>query len=88
MKPAPEVREATIKQLGERFALLARKLGDKPYLLGDYSIADAYAFVTLRWAQTFEVDLTAAPQLEAYFKRMLARPAVQRALAEEGLPTA
>ena len=87
-KPAPEVREAAIKHLAGRFALLEHKLDDKPYLLGDYSIADAYAFVTMRWARHFGIDLSGAPKLEAYFQRMLARPAVRQALEEEGLPAA
>jgi glutathione S-transferase len=87
-KPAPEVRETTVKHLVGRFELLAGKLGDKPYLLGDFSIADAYAFVMLTWARRLDVDLASLPTLQAYFRRVLARPAVQTALREEGLPTA
>jgi glutathione S-transferase len=86
-EPTPEVRETTVKHLLSRFALLAGKLGDKPYLLGEFSIADAYAFVTLAWARRLDVDLSALPALQAYFQRVLARPAVQAALKEEGLPT-
>jgi glutathione S-transferase len=87
-KPAPDVREQLMKQVLNRLALLQGKLGDKPYLMGDrFSIADAYAYVILNWAHNFKIDLSGLPSLQAYFERMRARPAVQRALEEEGLPT-
>lgn len=86
-KPADEVRDATIKTLQARYALLAGKLGDKDYLLGAFTIADAYGFVVLNWARRFQIDLSAYPKLQTYFQRVLARPAVQQALQEEGLPT-
>lgn len=85
-KPSEEIRAAQHKLLQNRYALLEAKLGDQPYLLGDFSVADAYAFVVLRWAKGFNVDLSGAPKLEPYFQRMLARPAVQSALKQEGLP--
>ena len=60
-----------------------------PYLAGErFSIADAYAYVILNWARRFELDLSSLPKLEAYFERVRARPAVQHALREEGLPAA
>lgn len=86
-KPSDDVRDATIKNLQTRYALLAGKLGDKDYLLGAFTIADAYAFVVLNWARKFQIDLSAQPTLQTYFQRVLARPAVQLALQEEGLPT-
>ena len=86
-KPSDEAREATHKLLQNRWGLFSQKLGDKPYVLGDFSVADAYAFTVLRWARGFKVDLSAYPKLEDYFQRVQARPAVQQALTEEGLPT-
>lgn len=87
-KPNDEVRAATTKNVLSRFELLEGKLGDKPYLNGDqFTIADAYAFVMMTWARKFEIDLSERPKLQDYFKRVIARPAVQQALKEEGLPT-
>jgi glutathione S-transferase len=86
-KPVEATRAAMVEQLANRFALLERKLGDKPYLLGDFSVADAYAFVMFTWARKFEIDLTGLPRLKTYFQRVMARPAVQQTLQEEGLPT-
>lgn len=54
------------------------------YLFGEnFTVADAYLFVMLRWAKRFEVPLT--PALLGYFDRVVERPALRRALAEEGL---
>lgn len=46
---------------------------------------DAYLFVILRWARTMHLDLSAMPRLVAFKARMESRPAVQKALKEEGL---
>jgi len=87
--PPADQREGMIKQIQNRFELLQQKLGDKPYLMGErFSVADAYAFVMLNWARNFQIDIAAYPKLDAYFKRVIARPGVQQALTEEGLPTA
>jgi glutathione S-transferase len=87
-KPAPEVRAAIVQSMRKALALLDGKLGDKQYLVGDhFTIADAYAFVVLRWARRFQVDLSSLPRLTAYFEHLLARPSVRKALEEEGLPT-
>lgn len=85
--PNDEVRAATIKNVLSRFELLEGKLGDKPYLNGDaFTIVDAYAFVMMMWARKFSIDLSARTKLTAYFQRVLARPGVQQALTQEGLP--
>jgi glutathione S-transferase len=86
-KPSAEQREAVVNHVRNRLALLERKLGDKDYLLGAFSIADAYAFVMLTWARKFEITFSDLPRLKAYFARVIARPAVRQALEEEGLPT-
>ena len=49
-----------------------------------YSVADAALFFVEYWA-TRRSGLTLPPALDAHLKAMLARPAVQRALAQEGL---
>jgi glutathione S-transferase len=86
--PPQDVWDAQVKLILSRFKLLDAKLGDKPYLAGDnFSVADAYAFVMFTWARKFSIDLSGFPRLTAYFQRMLARPAIQQTLTEEGLPT-
>jgi glutathione S-transferase len=56
------------------------------WVLGErYSIADAYLFTLARWLEGDGVDLAKLPRVAAHRERMQARPAVQRALAAEGL---
>jgi len=50
-----------------------------------FSAPDAYLFVILRWAKSMHLDLSTMPRLLAFKARMEARPAVQKALAAEGL---
>jgi glutathione S-transferase len=57
-----------------------------PYLMGaDFSVADAYLFVCLNWTQFLKFDLSPWPVLTDLMRRVAARPAVQQALAAEGL---
>ena len=57
-----------------------------PYLLGEtFTVADGYLFNVLCWLPHVGMDLARWPQLKAYYDRVAARPAVQKALAAEGL---
>ena len=81
------VREATVKTLLAKFAELDRHLASRPYLMGDaFSVADAYAYVIMRWTAYHKVDISHLASLAAFAKRIEARPAVQKALAAEGVP--
>jgi len=56
------------------------------YLMGSaFTPADAYLFVVLRWAKNMQIDLSHLPRVTAFKTRMEARPAVQKAMQEEGL---
>ena len=60
------------------------------WLLGAaYSVADPYAWMLCRWTRGFEGQPAAParsrPAIRAWLDRMLARPAVQRVMADEGL---
>jgi glutathione S-transferase len=84
---APEAaRQQAITQLGRRFDFLSPTLGTQPWLLGDsYSVADAYLFTVLGWADYHKLDLAPWPALVEFRSRVAARPAVQQALKAEGL---
>jgi glutathione S-transferase len=86
--PNPE-DEAKVKDAGkgvveQGFKILAPVLGEKDYLLGAFSIVDAALFFLENWAVN-RVGMVLPPTFAAHLDRMLARPAVQRALAAEGL---
>lgn len=78
-----EVRSLFQATLFKRFAVLVKTLEYKDYLLGEYSVADAYLFVVLRWAAFHAIDLGEWPALAAFQQRVGERPAVIAALAAE-----
>jgi glutathione S-transferase len=58
----------------------------KDWFLGArYSALDPYAFVLCRWTRGFPRPARSLPHLGPYLERMLARPAVRKALATENL---
>jgi glutathione S-transferase len=68
--------------LNRRFQFIADRLGSN-YLLGDsFTVADAYFFVMLQWANMLKFELPV--QLTALAKRIGARPAALKALRAEG----
>ena len=68
------------------FAVLDDALGDKPYVAGDFSVADPVLFYVEFWADKLDIPLP--PNVLAHYRRMLKRPAVDRVLREEGYSTA
>ena len=62
---------------------LDRHFRDHEFLLEKFSVADAYLVTVLNWSQASGIDLNEWPNVLAYFKRMVKRPSVARALAEE-----
>lgn len=83
----PEVtREDRKAYLAKRYDFIEKILAKQPYLLGDhFTVADAYLFTVTRWADFVKLDLSAFPHVQAFQKRVAARPAVQAAMAAEGL---
>ena len=86
---SPNIAEAhkaeILAKIGRAFTRLEEMLGDRRYLGGEqFSIADAYAFVTTGWGEFFGMDFQAWPVLLAYRERIAARPGVQQALREQG----
>ena len=83
----PEEGELIVAQGKEFIARglprLEAMLEGKDWLAGAYSAADSALFYVCMWAGMMNIDLS--PNLSAHLARMKARPAVQRALAQEGL---
>ncbi|MDQ1829632.1 glutathione transferase GstA [Massilia scottii] len=69
-----------------RFGYVERMLDGREYLTGArFTVADAYLFTVLNWANIVKFDLSAFPLLQAFHKRVGERPLVQQALRDEGL---
>jgi len=72
-------RPGLMEFIHQRFGKLAEALGDRPWLAGDFSVADIAMATVLR--EGIESSAVAEhPKLEAYLARCLARPAFDRAL--------
>ena len=67
-------------KIASRYALVEQQLVGRDYLLGEFSLADAYLFVMVGWAAFAKTPLERFPNIRAWFERMKARPAVQEAL--------
>ncbi|SAL82276.1 glutathione S-transferase [Caballeronia choica] len=83
-KPTSDAEAVAARdKIGQRFKLIATMMkGD--YLFGnEASVADAYLFTMLLWAQ--KVGLDVPQRLADFAQRMRARPAVKLALQHEGL---
>src|SRR5258706_288759 len=65
---------------------LETALAGHDYVMGkQFTVADAYLFTMLSWADRLKFDLSGLPNLVAYKARVGARPKVQEALTKEGL---
>ncbi|MEX3935232.1 glutathione binding-like protein [Paraburkholderia phymatum] len=83
-----EVRERARDTIAVSFTDIERKLGDgREYAaLSGYSIADPMLLVLYRWGLRIDMPMqTGYPAWTALARRILSRPAVQRALNSEGL---
>jgi glutathione S-transferase len=81
-----EAKTLARQRLMGRFEYLNSRLASSPYLMGEhFTVPDAYLYTTTRWGQYVGVDLSGFAHVQAFIARMQARPAVQAALAAEGL---
>ena len=75
--------------VGECFALIEREMFEGPWVMGEtYTICDPYLFTLAQWMEGDGVDPARFPGIQDHGKRMVERPAVERALAGERRPTA
>ena len=85
--PQGEARDAAMQKLESRLDHVERYLGDgRDYWLGgDFSVADAYAFVVLSWGGHFGISYDRWPNIGRYVERIARAESVRRALQDEGL---
>ena len=83
---APAVKEAARARLEAMFDRIADQLGQGPWLLGErFSAADLFLFMLIRWGRLMPRPPRSLPPLGALAERVLARPAVRKAIEIEGL---
>lgn len=86
----PEDLKANIfmPALKNKFKIINATLENNSFLMGaEFTLPDAYLFVMLLWAKHFKIDFQDCANITPYFDSMKSRPSIQKALAEEGIPT-
>jgi GSH-dependent disulfide-bond oxidoreductase len=68
-------------EVNRLYGVLNRRLADRPYLAGDYSIADMACYPWVRNAEREPEQLETLPNLRRWLAALGARPAVKRGLA-------
>ncbi|OQM73579.1 glutathione S-transferase family protein [Manganibacter manganicus] len=68
-------------EVNRLYGVLNKRLAERDYLAGDYSIADMAAFPWTRSYENQGQKLEDFPHMKRWFDAMAARPAVQRGLA-------
>ena len=80
-----DMRVLVKNRLRRTLALISRGLEAAPYLTGEtFTAADSYLFNVASWAARFDLGTEELPGLEAFLRRIAARPSVQAALKAEG----
>ncbi len=82
-KATDEWKQVLKDNLAAKFDYLSKQLQGKDYLMGAFSVADAYLFTILGWTKYFNIDLAKWPVLASYMERVGARPAVKATLEAE-----
>lgn len=68
-------------EVNRLYGVMNRRLADRDFLAGDYSIAD---MASIGWTRSYKnqgQDLEDFPHLKRWFETVMARPAVERAVA-------
>jgi glutathione S-transferase len=79
------VRGHAKQKLAEALVEIERRLGDRRYAIGQFSVVDAYLFVFYLWSfdERIEADLPERPAYAALAAGLWARPAVRRVVDRE-----
>lgn len=78
--PIPYAIDRYTNEAKRLYNVLDKRLGEVPYLAGDYSIADMAVFPWIRPWKVQGQNLDDFPNLKRWFEAIDARPAVQRGL--------
>jgi glutathione S-transferase len=82
-----DVRNNVFKPMLEsKLKIADQYLQHRTFIMDEqFTVADAYMFVVLSWLPLFDMDIAKWPALAKHTGAVAKRPAVQKALAEEGL---
>ncbi len=69
--------------LAQLLGILDAALAERPFLVGDYTLADAHLNAFCDWLRHSKIDFSAVANVNAWSARCAARPAYQRVMAGE-----
>jgi glutathione S-transferase len=82
------MQQKVAQNMLESFQLIESSMLKGPWVMGDaYTVADAYLYTLSGWLEGDGVPLSKLPAIQDHHQRVGARPAVQRALAQEAAGT-
>jgi GST-like protein len=73
--------ERYTKEVNRLYGVMDRRLADRPYLAGEYSIADIASYPWVVPYERYSQNLDDFPNLKRWFEAIKARPAVARVYA-------
>jgi glutathione S-transferase len=76
--------EAARTDIAGCLRVLDQSLAGKPYLVGDYTLADAHLNSFCDWLRHMKIDFTPFANVEAWGERCRARPAFKKLMAAGG----
>jgi len=74
---------AASKEIRELLQLLDGALADRPFLTGEYTLADTHVNSFVEWLRHMKIDMEGLAHVNAWTKKCDERPAVSRARARE-----
>lgn len=80
-EPVPYAIERYVKETARLYAVMDRQLADRPFLAGDYSIADMASYPWVVSHERQKQDLNDFPNVKRWHADIRERPATQRAYA-------
>lgn len=80
-EPVPYAIDRYVKETARLYAVMDRQLADRPFLAGDYSIADMASYPWVVSHERQKQDLNDFPNVKRWYTAIHERPATKRAYA-------
>lgn len=77
----PYAMDRYLTEVKRLLSVLDKQLATREYIAGEYSVADIASLPWVIGVDRLGLELSSYPQVDAWVKRLQARPAVQRGLA-------
>ncbi len=81
-----DAKQRAVEAIKQKLDFIDQLLEEREYLVGEgFSIADAYLFVVISWAEPTGIGLDNWPNIKGFSRKVAGRESVQNAMRAEGL---